>query len=293
MDITLNEILNNREVLDKFNSLTKYPSILTYHALGERGGMTESLCNDEAFPADTMLEATEKVDGTNTRILIIGDDYVIGSRTELIYAKGDRIINNVQINPTIKELANFLNRKDLTKIVGYNSNAPVMLAVYGEIYGYNIQEGSKVYIADSKECKEVKFRIFDIYALPLVDLKACLDKEQNFISHWREDGGQPWYTTTQIQEFCEAYNIDRTPVVKAFNSNEMPTEVNETYAFLKTFADSRVMLTESNESANQKFGRSEGIVVRTPDRSFIRKLRFEDYRKGEMNNWQVKFQKKK
>ena len=53
---------------------------------------------------------------------------------------------------------------------------------------------------------------------------------------------------------------------------------------MKNFSESHSLIgsSEGVENLNKKYGRAEGIVVRTPDRSFIRKLRFEDYRKGEI-----------
>jgi len=49
--------------LAKLNSLTKYPSILTYHALGDKGILQETV----QVPFDGRVIGTEKVDGTNRR----------------------------------------------------------------------------------------------------------------------------------------------------------------------------------------------------------------------------------
>ena len=79
--------------LRKLNSATKYPSIPTYHSLGERGRLLDQ-CIDLA---EQDLVATEKVDGTNSRIIILPDGmYLIGSREELLHAKGDLIHNPAQ-----------------------------------------------------------------------------------------------------------------------------------------------------------------------------------------------------
>ncbi|WP_236142941.1 RNA ligase family protein [Nostoc sp. CMAA1605] len=75
--------------LNKLNSLTKYPSIPTYHALGEKGKLLE-----ETVTFDGEVILTEKVDGTNSRIILLPDgNYVLGSREELLFAKGDLIGN--------------------------------------------------------------------------------------------------------------------------------------------------------------------------------------------------------
>ncbi len=73
--------------------MTKYPSIPTYHALDPRnGGLL-----DETVPFTGTVLATEKVDGTNARIVQLPDGgYLLGSREELLYAKGDLIGNPSQ-----------------------------------------------------------------------------------------------------------------------------------------------------------------------------------------------------
>lgn len=78
------------EDLRAINSLTKYPSILTYHALGDRGRVSDRVQVD--FGTDPVL-VTEKIDGTNARIICRDGDYLIGSREELLHARGDRVHN--------------------------------------------------------------------------------------------------------------------------------------------------------------------------------------------------------
>ena len=68
---------------DALNSATKYPPIEMYHVLDERGTLTEDLTF--GFAGDVVF--TEKVDGTNARIILLpGGDYIIGSREHLLYA---------------------------------------------------------------------------------------------------------------------------------------------------------------------------------------------------------------
>ncbi len=47
--------------LKKINSLTKYPSILTYHKLGERGRLTEELSDERGFLHEMMLYMYMKI----------------------------------------------------------------------------------------------------------------------------------------------------------------------------------------------------------------------------------------
>lgn len=277
----LNEIIKNKALFAKLNSLTKYPSILTYHALGKRGGVINELFHDfhpeyPAFPTGEMLEATEKVDGTNMRLVCIGNDFLIGSRTEIVYAKGDRIKTSPHITPVLDEMKDFLAAREF---------APDgdMTVIYGEVYGKGVQEGSKIYCCGSDK---MKFRIFDAWTLPTHGMLGILSEmTPDKISHWREYDNGNWFSVERLQAFCNVYHVDRTPVVARFTREELPTDAVETYEFLKRFAESRVTLDKPTESANKKFGRAEGIVVRTTDRMFIRKLRLEDYHKGELRNW--------
>ena len=82
--MTLNEIIKEFG-LEKIDNFSKYPSIETLHVIGERGGVTDKLVNDESFPNDDIV-VTEKIDGTNMRIICVGDDYLIGTRKNLVFA---------------------------------------------------------------------------------------------------------------------------------------------------------------------------------------------------------------
>jgi hypothetical protein len=77
--------------LRKLNSATEYPSIPTYHVLGDKGRLREEV--QVSFANEEVL-VTEKLDGTNTRIVVLDDrSYVIGSREELLHARGDIVFN--------------------------------------------------------------------------------------------------------------------------------------------------------------------------------------------------------
>ena len=75
--------------LEALNSATKYPSIRTYHALGERGSLTEEVTG---FHGDVVL--SEKIDGSNSRIIRLPDgDWLIGSRVPKRLKSGIRRID--------------------------------------------------------------------------------------------------------------------------------------------------------------------------------------------------------
>lgn len=91
-DLSFNKILNMIKDLiqefgkEKINTLTKYPSILTLHKLGEKGRLT----NELTTPVEgEIMYATEKIDGTNVRIICYGTEYLIGSREFILHHCGD------------------------------------------------------------------------------------------------------------------------------------------------------------------------------------------------------------
>ena len=245
----------------KLNSLTKYGSILTYHQLGKKGALIDEL-TESNIDDEEILEGTEKVDGTNTRILIMGKDYVIGTREDLIYAKGDRIhVSNDKLG--------FLNKmiKQAEELITHNFPEDELTTIYGENYGGIIGQHCKEY---SKE-KQIGFRVFDVWSMKLIDINEVMENNLSAIASWRDHGNQPFYDTNKFNEFIQKHNLERTPITFAIKKKDLPVDLKSTYEFLCNYKNSKVGLDVS--------GRSEGCVIRNKDRSYIKKLRFEDYEK--------------
>jgi hypothetical protein len=267
--VTLNDLVA-KYGLEKINSITKYPSILTYHQLGSKGGLKDELI-EERFPSNVKLYITEKVDGTNGRIVYLNGDYLIGQREMFVYAKGDRIINSDIVDVMTPYATDLDESEDLFTVM------------YGEVYGYKIQDGSKVYCPDGNTDRG--FRVFDVWQMPVVELDEYLSKAtMEQIVYDREHNWQPWLDVDAFERFVVLKMFDVTPRRKIIDSSEMPISAVDTKRWLEdNFQDSHA--TFDGTSSNQKFGRAEGVVIRTADRSIIRKLRFEDYHKGEMKGW--------
>lgn len=254
----LNELLKEQR---KLNTITKYPSILTYHELGKKGTVVEELtsqyheCSDEEE-----LEGTEKVDGTGSRIVICGNDYLIGTREEFIYAKGDRIIND-QLN-ILKNCIPIAER-----LVSENHfNNTKLLAIYGETYGENIGRNYKNY-----GTKESSFKVFDMWSMEVNDVKELLKTDLEKLATWREHGNQPYFKIGQLKIICNKMQLEKTPVLFTMKKKEFPTSIEDMYKFLSKFKETKVGL--------DCVGKSEGFVVRSSDRKYIKKIRFEEYEK--------------
>lgn len=250
--------------LKKINSLTKYPSILTYHELGERGRLNDVLTDGQGFSESAQAYVYEKVDGENSRIILLrtpdGEiDYLIGSREELLYAKGDRIGNPYgNIAEFLKPLAEQLSTSSFT------DENWALAVIYQESYGGKTK-ASKNY----SDRKTQSYRAFDLFTLDLETLDELLSLPPEKLAEWREHGNQPFYADEAKQATFERLGLQAAPLLETVEGSEFPTSLADTFAYLKKFETTQVGIDSA--------GRAEGIVVRTADRKQIRKIRFEDY----------------
>lgn len=241
--------------LDALNSLTKYPSIPTYHQLNPANGR---LIETDPAPFRGPVIGTEKVDGTNARIICLPDEtYLIGSREELLYAKGDLIGNHAQgIVPALRDLADALPpvQDDVVRVH------------FLEVYGGKVTAASKHY----SSTKAVGFRLFDVSMI--TNYRALLAQGAAAISTWRDNGGQPYLDEHALTEAARRDGIPLTPRLFHLDSSALPSGLSETHDFLAGHLPSTRCALDEDAA-----GRPEGIVVRQPDRGVIAKARFADY----------------
>lgn len=241
--------------LGKLNSMTKYPSILTYHSLGDKGMLQETV----QIPFEGRIVGAEKVDGTNTRLIFCPDQSVlVGSREDLLWERRDLIGNPAMgiveaVKETVQQLAEPLCR-------------PERIAVYFvEVFGRNIGGGAKNYTKTGK----VSFRLFDVVFIE--NFAELFGWSADRIAHWRENGGQKYVDADTIGKLAAEAGFQTVPALFDMEAAQLPTDLEETSRFLLQFSSSQCKL---DEEAN---GVPEGVVVRSPDRSRIAKLRREDY----------------
>lgn len=240
--------------LAALNSATKYPSIETYHKLDERGTLTEEL----NFEFDGQVIMTEKVDGTSGRIIRMpGNDYIIGSRNELLYAKGDRIGNPCEgIAEHLRPVAERLGALDDDRYIH---------VYYTEVYGGRIGAQHRQYTGQGA----VGHRLFDVALVPVEVLEWPVEK----ISSWRQQGGQKFFTEGTLQLVAAAGKIPLVPRVGT--AYGLPTSREEMEQWL------RAALPHTNVALDDDGGaKAEGLVLRTVDRRTIAKARFADYAKA-------------
>jgi hypothetical protein len=245
--------------LGKLNSMTKYPSILTYHKLGDKG----ILLPEVQIPFTGRIIGTEKVDGTNARMIFCPDESVlVGSREDLLWERRDLIGNpSMGIVDAIRDKVHSLYRQLCQ---------PDRIAVYFmEVYGARIGGAAKNYTKADK----IGFRLFDVVQLEMEKFAELLSLPNDKIAGWREGGGQSFASADEIIHLAKASGFETVPPLFDMDAAQLPAELAETYEFLLSFPESRCKLDE------QGFGVPEGVVVRTESRSQIAKIRREDYQR--------------
>lgn len=236
--------------LEELNSATKYPSIETYHPLGDKGRLREG---PPAFQGPAIV--TEKIDGTNARIVCLGKDFLIGSREEWLHASGDLISNPSQrIVETLRGFA--------CPIAEWCD--PLWLTVvHGEVYGAQVAKHGGDYANELRG-----FRVFDAWSMHQDEARALCAKSRAEIASWRDRGGQPFMDEDRLMRTALANLVELTPRLAQVDA--LPRTLAETAEWLRQWPTTQAGL-------DAPAGRSEGVVVRSPDRKQIAKIRFEDY----------------
>ena len=241
---------------EKINTLTKYPSILTLHKFGERGRFTDEITTN--IEGETMF-ASEKIDGTNVRIICYGEEFLVGSRNNILHYSKDFYWDESM------GIVNQFYEKKLPTL-----QTDKLTIIFGELFGGKITGNSKDY---GKE--KHGYRVFDLATIE--DLKI-LEEPITAISNWRESSldSSVDETLKYGQGFADleklkSYNFNLVPQIEFEIENfEHQTVLN---SLEKYISKTNVSLTETAR------GGTEGVILRNQDRSKIVKLRFEDYRR--------------
>ena len=242
--------------IDLLNSLTKYPSIPTYHRLNPANRQL----SDEHITFAEEAVLTEKVDGTNTRFIILPDEtYIIGSREELLYARGDLIGNPVMgIVNAVKPIAETMREAlfDPSRIT----------VAYGEVFGGKITANSKQYTSDQR----FGFRLFDV--VHIHDYEPRLRQSASSLAQWREQGGQQFVDEATLHAYATQLDLPITPRLAVIPPGMMPSTLEDTYEFLNQHMPASLVTLDDGAG-----GKPEGIVARNINRTLIAKIRFQDY----------------
>lgn len=243
--------------LARLNSLTKYPSIPTYHAMGAKGRLEEAV----QVPFESEVILSEKIDGTNARLICTPEGVLVGSREDLLWATGDLIHNPaMSIVPAVREHALALRASPASA---------GLLVIYGEVYGRSIGAAARHYT----KAGGIGFRVFDAFEMSAEAVFASFAESPERISAWRESGGQPFLSVDALDALAHARGWARVPALGVLPAAEMPRTHEAAAAFLAAYHHTRAALEAD------VVGQAEGVVARSRDRRQIAKLRFEDYQR--------------
>lgn len=237
--------------LDLLNSLTKYPSIPTWHVLGDKGSMPGETCG---LDMGVGIIVTEKIDGTNARIIVLDDgDWFIGSREHLLHAKGDRIWDVA--NGIVAALQPYAARCHSTPLV-----------IYGEVYGGKIKLAREYTSTGS-----VGFRVFDVVDLA-AGIRATHGMTRAQIAEWRESVQPSWCSWETAAGVAESIGASMVPRIGALS--ELPSDVAAASEWLNAH------VLGPTRAGMDFHGAAEGVVVRDANNLRRVKLRVEDYRRA-------------
>lgn len=222
---------------------------------------------------------TEKTDGMNTRIITFGDDWVIGTRDAIIYAKGDRILSEDNIKRSIIKML-FPIAEGLVSGANDSNNINVY---YGESYGHGIN-GYKHYTLTGKH----GFRLFDSVVYQVGDVNQITSMDKAVIAglrdHYKMNGR--WGSVSELSKIAEnykGYGLSTVPYLSVIDKYNNFTGLCKTlesaYSFMQQYISSKAALDDSDGDISKGYKRSEGVVVRNSNRLYIKKMRFEDYEK--------------
>jgi hypothetical protein len=258
--------LDVRQVdLELLNSMTKYPSIPTYHEIGARG-----MLQPDHVSLRGRLHVTEKVDGTNSRVIVLprsrpeDPGYLIGSREDLLTAQHDVIYNPAQgIVPAVREAADRLAER--------HAGDTALRVFFFETFGGKATASSKQYTGEQRW----GVRLFDVLEIEAPDLEAMLGWPRERIAAWRDNGGQRFLATGRLQTAARELSLELVPPLLILDASELPESIEETHAWLQAILPTTRCALDAGAG-----GRPEGVVARTEDRGQIVKIRFEDYERS-------------
>lgn len=257
MEFSLRKL--NRHQLSVLDSATKYPSIPTYHKIGDKGLMS----GEPTVQFRDRVIVTEKIDGTNVRIIITANDFIIGSRAELLSARNDFIYPAKHgIVETMRPVAEALSCRH------YAPND--IIIVYFEYFGGDVGKAARQYSTEDM----CGYRIIDVAFIGHDAFRRLRNPED--AASWRDNGGQIFADEEELIQFSHTTGIKLTPRMNIVPAGWLPPDVIGMHDVLQSY-------THTTRSAvtldNNAYGSIEGFVIRSFNRNAIAKARVRDYRR--------------
>jgi hypothetical protein len=245
---------------DMLNTITKYPSIGTFHPLLVGGILGETTTVEFTGP----VHVSEKIDGQNIRVIFLRDGrYVIGTREKLLHCSSDYLCDNTHgIVPTLIPLIPDLR-------AGLPAQQPGITVYYMEIFGgTDLTRASRQYTSD----RVVGLRLFDIATIPDPSIVQDMTKAQ--AAAWRDRGGPSFHTEQQLQDTAPRVGLPLTPRLTTLDATELPVTVAEAHHWIGTVLPGLRSRSVLDENAS---GEAEGVVLTNTDHTSRAKLKLANY----------------
>jgi hypothetical protein len=230
--------------LGRLHARTAYPLIPSYHPPDPDTG---DLGDVMPKPAGDVI-ATELLDGVTGRVVLFADgSYLIGNPHRWLYASGDVVGDAAHgmVN-AVRPLAD-----RLSAAAGVQPDS--VLVVYGELFG-----GKTPAAARYTGRKEVGYRTTDVARLAL-----------------SEDGEVTFFSEKELTAFAAEHGLQLVPRVARFPARDLPTKPGGVLTLMEELLPGSRCRLDADADDNPA-----GLVVRSPDRSWVAALRFDDYRRA-------------
>lgn len=288
---------------EKIEALTQYPKILSYHKIdhGHVLNQLNELPNNyqplPTQPEKLDIVVQEKVEGQLSKIIIFDNDFFIGSDS-IIYAKNDRISSSPIIAPVLSTLSNFfnMNRGSLERL----------FVLYGQTYGEGLYHSERY-----TKSTQRNFCVFDAFSISAENvINICLNNTAEDITDWVNNLQQSFFSLKTLTRFCGTFRIPQVPILYNGTLDTIPQNKNDTLKWLLQYTETKLLLDNQSVHELQKevkeednkididnfftdteqqpiekkaididslYKKSAGVIIRTPTRSYIRSLSFDNY----------------
>lgn len=230
--------------LGRLHARTAYPLIPSYHPpdpdTGDLGPVMPK-------PAGDVI-ATELLDGVTCRVVLFADgSYLIGHPQRWLYASGDVVGDASQgMVRAVRPLAEKLSATATVE-------PDTVLVIYGELFG-----GKTPAAARYTGRKEVGYRTTDVARVALHD-----------------DGEVVFFPEKELTAFAAEHGLPLVPRVARFPARDLPAKPSGVLTLLEELLPGSRCRLDADADDNPA-----GLIVRSPDRSWVAALRFDDYRRA-------------
>lgn len=251
--------------IDGLNAATKYPAIPTYHSQDSTGRPSSPVLVP-FDPKDPPI-VTEMINGASVRIVMLGNFYFFGGRKEFLYASGDILHQSTGgIVDTLRPLFNSGVAAETCRYVRAEC-----CVVYGEVYGLKSLPGFLSY----GNGRSSGFRVFDIATFEPGEISRVI--EGGGVDAWRDRGGQTFLSEDQLQAVTEDLGFGE--LVPRLAAPPLPIDPSDTHGWLQDTLQccEKHGIPETRAPLGEPLKMPEGVVIRTPTRDRIAKIRWDDY----------------